>query len=851
MSEWGQDNSSGWGDGGGGGGGGWGNESSGGGGGGWGTDSGGGASKGGGSGGWNSSGGAGGGSMGGSREKKPGDWDCPSCNQNNFASRRQCFKCKTPNPNAPAGGGGREKRPGDWDCPGCNQSNFASRQQCFKCQAIKPTGAQSNGSSGGRGASDGGGWGGPPASSSSTGGSSGWGSGGGSGGGDSGGWGSGGGASSSANTGGGSGWGEGGGDSGGWGSGGASASTGAGEGGGWSGGGGGREVRPGDWDCSGCNTSNFASKRQCRKCQAPNPNPPAGGREKRPGDWDCPSCSQSNFANRQQCFKCQEAKPANLESNNKRPSDSDGGSGGGGWGTEPSNDDPNRKRSRMDDSTAGEDRPEPYRPPELNLEEEAELQNNGAGENFFRYKEQTVTCLPPDAIKPIEKFEDLITSDLLLANVNSLKYAEMTPIQKWAMPAIVEGRDIIGCAQTGSGKTAAFLLPILQNLLKTDLDPSDPNGECQNPYCLIIAPTRELADQTYRNACMLAKDSIINCCVLYGQIPTSLLKTRLSKGCHVLVATPGRLKDFVNRGWIGFKNIKFVVLDEGDRLVDEGFNEDIRSFFSDPNMPSKDVRQTFFFSATFKPQTQLNAKEYLKDDFLFLTVGRVGAANEDIKQEFLQVPKVEKKRELKRILAELPESDKTIIFTQTKAAADMLAGFFSAQNLSATSIHGDRHQHQRAQAISDFRKGLKRFLISSPVGNRGLDLPKVAVVINYDLPVNVDEYVHRIGRTGRAGHTGRAISFYDADRDIEILPELLDILREAKQTIPDWMNPAAGVAAITGQGDAGAMDDDWGADDSAPPASEPQDNGMTAETPGDEAADRTAPAEAQVEVDEW
>lgn len=267
-----------------------------------------------------------------------------------------------------------------------------------------------------------------------------------------------------------------------------------------------------------------------------------------------------------------------------------------------------------------------------------------------------------------------------------------------------------------------------------------------------------------------------------------------------------------------------MILDEGDRLCDDGFSKDIQNFFNHPSMPAKEERQTLFFSATFKDDIQMIAKEYLKNDFIFLTVGRIGAANDDIKQEFLAVSRQEKKRELKKILMEVPETAKTIIFTQTKMAADMLAGFFTALNLSSTSIHGDRHQSQREQAIRAFKKGEKRFLISSPVGNRGLDLPKVSLVINYDLPNNIDEYVHRIGRTGRAGHTGRAISFYDEERDREMLPQLVEILKEVKQEIPDWMESAGSFGSaptITGAADswdtgapanqATAASDDWGA----------------------------------------
>lgn len=513
-------------------------------------------------------------------------------------------------------------------------------------------------------------------------------------------------------------------------------------------------------------------------------------------------------------------RPQNFKNNNENMSNDDT------WGTSDSGSRGNFKRSqsfqdndgaegpkkRFKDENGEEiERPEPYKPGELNLEEETELQGN-VGENFQRLSEQKVTCLPLDIIKPIEKFTDVIESKLLLTNIETQKYTAMTPIQKWAMPAILGGHDLIACAQTGSGKTAAFLLPILQTLLKTELEPNDLNNDCQNPYCLIISPTRELANQIYVHGTLLSRDSIIKVQVIYGGVSTPHLKSRISTGCHILVATPGRLKDFVQRGWIGFKNIKYIILDEGDRLVDDGFTSDIRTFFNHESMPPIEKRQTLFFSATFKESTQLSAKDYLKESFIFLTVGRVGAANENISQEFIQVSRENKKRELKRILGEVPENEKTIIFTQTKNAADMLAGFFNALKLSSTSIHGDRHQSQREEAIRAFKKGEKRFLISSPVGNRGLDLPKVAIVINYDLPKEIDEYVHRIGRTGRAGHTGRAISFYEESRDRELLPSLIEILTEAKQPIPDWMQGGGESSSAQDQ------DGDWNAGDWDKPA---------------------------------
>lgn len=435
----------------------------------------------------------------------------------------------------------------------------------------------------------------------------------------------------------------------------------------------------------------------------------------------------------------------------------------------------------------------------MDLEAE-ELMKVGQGINFDRYDKIKVECKGAD-IKPVEKFSDLISSELLLENIAKAGYTKMTPIQRYTIPAMAKGIDLIGIAQTGSGKTAAFLLPVLQTLLNDrDLD-SQYGQECQQPHCIIMAPTRELARQTYVEALKLSKDSVIKCQCIYGGVQTGFLRAQISKGTHILVATPGRLKDFINRGWIGLANIKYVILDEGDRLIDDGFVPEMRTLFSNESMPPVDKRQTMFFSATFNQSAQTISKEFMKSDFLFITVGMVGAANEDVKQEFRRVERAEKKRELKKILQSLSSEDKVIVFTQTKATADVLSGFLSAQGIEATSIHGDRLQEQREQALREFKRGTKKCLVASPVGERGLDLPKVSMVINYDLPQALDEYIHRIGRTGRIGNTGRAISFFDPERDTNLIDDLKKALVHAQQDVPAFFNGSGYDAGPDGNSD--------------------------------------------------
>lgn len=411
----------------------------------------------------------------------------------------------------------------------------------------------------------------------------------------------------------------------------------------------------------------------------------------------------------------------------------------------------------------------------------------GSGINFDRYDRIEVD-IKGAKIEPINSFNEVITSKLLLDNIERAGYTRLTPIQRYTLPALTQGHDLVGCAQTGSGKTAAFLLPVLQTIMnERDLE-SQYGQECQKPFCIVMAPTRELAKQTYVEALKLSRDSTIKCQYIYGGIQTGYLRAQISKGTHILVSTPGRLKDFLGRNWISLENLKYIILDEGDRLIDDGFVGDMRALFTHSTIPPIDRRQTMFFSATFKQEAQTIAREFMKPNYLFITVGMVGAANEDVQQRFIQVERSQKKRELKKILTDLDPSEKVIVFTQTKATADVISTFLTTGGIQCTSIHGDRHQSQREQALSEFKRGTKRVLVASPVGERGLDLPKVSMVINYDMPNELDEYVHRIGRTGRIGNTGKAISFFDPERDRRLIDDLTKALKQAQQEVPDFFS---------------------------------------------------------------
>jgi probable ATP-dependent RNA helicase DDX4 len=459
---------------------------------------------------------------------------------------------------------------------------------------------------------------------------------------------------------------------------------------------------------------------------------------------------------------------------------------------------------------------ETYIPPDPTSDEN-EMFSNGisAGINFDKFDSIEVKVTEndgnPTKIKPIAKFEDAEIRSILLQNVEKAGYKRPTPIQKHAIPIIMAGRDLMGCAQTGSGKTCAFLLPILHGIMK---------HESSQLSCVIVAPTRELVIQIWTEALKFSHGSWVKVCRAYGGTQSSHQYNSIEKGCHVLVATPGRLSDFINRGYVNFSELKYLVLDEADRMLDMGFKEKIEEIANHSSF-QKDVVQTLMFSATFPEDIQRLAWKFLKN-YVFLAVGIVGGASSDVKQTVIEVEKFKKRGVLGDTLRELLKDSnrKVLVFVETKRTADFIACFMSDKKISSTSIHGDRLQREREIALNEFKSGKRKVLVATSVAARGLDIPQVTDVINYDLPKNIDDYVHRIGRTGRVGNEGSAISFYDSQTDSELRPHLARILKDAGQTVPEFLGAAGssvfggdsfggvdirGQAAGTQQGD----DEDW------------------------------------------
>jgi len=424
---------------------------------------------------------------------------------------------------------------------------------------------------------------------------------------------------------------------------------------------------------------------------------------------------------------------------------------------------------------------------------ESELfQTASTGINFDQYDNIPVSVTGPNVedIVPIQAYNDLSLNIIMRDNIACAQYSRPTPVQKNAIPIVSASRDLMACAQTGSGKTAAFLIPILNSMFLQGPGHSitasmETNRRKQFPVGLILAPTRELASQIYEEARKFSYRSKVRPCVVYGGADMRKQLQELSYGCNLLVATPGRLLDVMDRGRIGLNHIRFLVLDEADRMLDMGFEQQIRRIVEQDSTPPSGTRQTLMFSATFPKEIQVLAQDFLSD-YVFLTVGRVGSTSENIAQTLLWVSEHQKRGVLVDILAETDSGDRTLIFVETKRGADALEEYLYQEKYSVASIHGDRTQEDRETALHYFRSGVTPILVATAVAARGLDIPNVKHVINYDLPSDIEEYVHRIGRTGRVGNLGKATSFFN-EKNRNLAGDLIERLEEVHQIVPPWL----------------------------------------------------------------
>lgn len=412
------------------------------------------------------------------------------------------------------------------------------------------------------------------------------------------------------------------------------------------------------------------------------------------------------------------------------------------------------------------------------------------GINFEKYDDIPVNLSGDDCPKAIDNFVDSDLHPLIKDNVALGGYTNPTPVQKNSIAIVTAGRDLMACAQTGSGKTAAFLMPILSQIYKNNIPPRRTGyTRILSPVALIMAPTRELAMQIFEEARKFTYRSWVRPGLAYGGQPMAQQLREMAQGVDLLVATPGRLSDMITRGKLSLSQVRFMVLDEADRMLDMGFEPQIRQIVEGADMPPKEERQTLMFSATFPRDIQVLAADFLRS-YIFLSVGRVGSTSENIIQQVLWVDDYDKRSRLLDIIRS-ETSGLTLIFVETKRGADSLDDFLYAQRFRCTSIHGDRTQSQREDALRSFRAGETNIMVATAVAARGLDIPNVTHVINFDLPTDIDDYVHRIGRTGRAGNVGKATTFFN-DNNRNVARSLADLLKEANQEVPEFLKRGTG-----------------------------------------------------------
>ncbi|KAJ3148373.1 DEAD-box ATP-dependent RNA helicase [Geranomyces michiganensis] len=395
---------------------------------------------------------------------------------------------------------------------------------------------------------------------------------------------------------------------------------------------------------------------------------------------------------------------------------------------------------------------------------------------------------PPPLLQSFEDIPGIKMFPALLENITKhLKFNKPTPIQAAAIPILMSGRDIMATAQTGSGKTAAFFIPMVLSILKRGR-----TREAGQPYMsrtaeprgLIVVPTRELASQIHYEARKFAYMTWIRPCAIYGGAQTGALIAEMRTGCDILVATPGKLMDFLDRGIVSLKHVKNLVIDEADRLFELGFDQDILRICTGYDLPQDESKRVALFSATFPKEVRAFAGQFV-GDCLLVTVGRVGVVPTDIKQNVLEVEEAKKRSVLLDLLYE-QEAGLTVIFVNTMRGADNLDDALYGLGFPVTSIHGGRTQAERESSVSAFRSNKMPILVATDVAGRGLDIPNIVHVINYDMPKDIDDYVHRIGRTARVGNIGVATSFFKPE-DAELAPALIRVLKETNQEVPEFL----------------------------------------------------------------
>ena len=410
--------------------------------------------------------------------------------------------------------------------------------------------------------------------------------------------------------------------------------------------------------------------------------------------------------------------------------------------------------------------------------------------NFTNLSQETIKIYYKDKEVPdtssITSFLKLPLHKQVIDNLTKMQYDLMTPIQRTIIPYVLEGKDCLGCAQTGSGKTIAFLAPIVSLMLKEGCPKQKITRYSSYPVCLILVPTRELAEQIYKEARKVIHKTGIVVTKVYGGVANDSQIRELKQGSDIVIGTPGRLIDHIKNGKLFLNMIKYLIIDESDRMLDMGFEDQMKEIVFNSQMTEKSKRNNLMFSATI-PQDVINVSEkFMNDSYLITSSNKddIGNANPNVKQVIEYVEDSDKIQKLHEIFQTIQGN--AIIFLETKRSVDNLETFLEKRNYNVVAIHGDKPQNKRQEAIQYFSSGEVPILIATDVASRGLDFPSVSYVFNFDMPKNIEDYIHRIGRTGRVGNKGTAISFFNS-KNASIAKDLVGVLEKMNQEVPEFL----------------------------------------------------------------
>ncbi|KDP31038.1 hypothetical protein JCGZ_11414 [Jatropha curcas] len=399
-----------------------------------------------------------------------------------------------------------------------------------------------------------------------------------------------------------------------------------------------------------------------------------------------------------------------------------------------------------------------------------------------------ITVEGHDVPKPIRMFQEANFPEYCLEVIAKLGFVEPTPIQAQGWPMALKGRDLIGIAETGSGKTLAYLLPALVHV---SAQPRLVQGE--GPIVLILAPTRELAVQIQEEALKFGSRANVTSTCIYGGAPKGPQIRDLRRGVEIVIATPGRLIDMLEAQRTDLRRVTYLVLDEADRMLDMGFEPQIRKIISQ----IRPDRQTLYWSATWPREVETLARQFLRNPYKVIIGSADLKANQSINQIVEVVTEVEKYNRLIKLLKEVMDGSKILIFMETKKGCDQVTRQLRMDGWPALSIHGDKNQAERDWVLSEFKCGRSPIMTATDVAARGLDVKDIKCVINYDFPSSLEDYIHRIGRTGRAGARGTAITFF-THANAKFARDLIKILQEARQILPPTLSAMARSAGTHG-----------------------------------------------------